>query len=171
MRTAMLPPSQHGNCETRCDARVLSTRHAAGILCDVLPQCEITSDCDAVVPAKRSGLGHKFCRRPRGRSGRRPERPRHGGFFCRSLLSHIHIRYWDIHHKNILRLNIFWAPLTFKKDKAKQPLQGSSGKMVSYRCSRGNKRDKMKGTNGAKYLFAVHCRFSLIFEDFRSSWE
>ena len=35
--------------------------------------------------------------------------------------------------------------------------------------SRGIKRDKLKGRNGAK--FAVSHRFSLIFADFRVSWE
>ena len=35
--------------------------------------------------------------------------------------------------------------------------------------SRGTKRNKLNGTNGAK--FAVFRRFSLIFADFRFSWE
>ena len=35
--------------------------------------------------------------------------------------------------------------------------------------SRGNKRDKLKGTNGAE--FAVFRRFSLMIADFRFSWE
>ena len=35
--------------------------------------------------------------------------------------------------------------------------------------SRGIKRDKLKATNGAE--FAASRRFSLIFADFRFSWE
>ena len=42
-------------------------------------------------------------------------------------------------------------------------------KSLAISSPRGIKRDKLKGTNGAE--FAVFRRFSLIFADFRFSWE
>ena len=53
--------------------------------------------------------------------------------------------------------------------KGTPPQSKNPCKQTSGHESRGNKRDKLNGTNGAK--FAVFRRFSLIFADFRVPWE